>query len=350
MTTPITHPPNGAAHKAATAESLEKARAESGNAYLPTVFNPATIVSKGPLRVAKDRVVAAKSPDGEPGFNLYYEQHGTGPNRIIFLMGLNNSCFGWLSQVEEFGADPNYSVVVMDNRGYGNSDAPSTRYKTTDFALDVFEVLDHIGWTEERSVNLAGVSMGGMMALEVARMQPKRFKSLLLLSTTSGHSFNLPPIRGLGAISQGMMQAILGIATPERRVDKMIELLFPEDWLNAPSASDATGKRTNGEVTKETFYWRIAFTRRPKLQGAMSQIMAALTHNVSDEHLKHIDENIPRVRIITGDWDNLVRPSNSAHMAKVMSHADYQVWPGGGHALHVQYPERFNKMLREFTQ
>ena len=85
--------PLGAAYHGATAEALELARKEAGDSYLPSVFNPGTLSKKGPLRVAKDRISAKYSADGKPGFDIYYELHGTGPKRISLLLGLNNeSC------------------------------------------------------------------------------------------------------------------------------------------------------------------------------------------------------------------------------------------------------------------
>lgn len=89
---------------------------------------------------------------------LTIEQHGTGPEKIIFIMGfvtslirpsltltrtrtlfsLNNSSFGWYRQVEHFANLDKYSLVVFDNRGVGNSDCPSGRYT---YALTLLSVL-----------------------------------------------------------------------------------------------------------------------------------------------------------------------------------------------------------------
>lgn len=340
--------PVGAAYKGATTELLDRARTDAGDAYRPSVFNPATLVSKGPLRIAKDRVDAKHSMDGQPGFDMYYELHGKGPKRLAFIMGLNNSCFGWLDQVEEFGADPEFSVLVLDNRGYGNTDAPKTRYRTSDFALDVLEVFAHIGWTQERSINLIGVSMGGMIALELARKEPKRFCTLLLLSTTAGEKHNLPPYLGLKAIATGMSEQIFGYGTPEARVHRMIDVLFPPAWLDEMSPRDPS--RTNREVMRPLFMWRFGFARRPTGHGALSQISAALTHKVPPEALARINADIPKIRIMTGDWDQLVNTSHSRYLRDQMPDAEYVEWASGGHALHAQFPERFNKMLREWAE
>lgn len=109
--------PLGAVYTGASPQSLEEARktAESQpEGYVPTAFNPATCSQKGYCLVAKSRVPVggnkSPSPDAiskgakEPywsvqdaerrGFNIYYEVHGKGENHVVFIMGLNNSCFG----------------------------------------------------------------------------------------------------------------------------------------------------------------------------------------------------------------------------------------------------------------
>lgn len=139
--------PLGAVYSGATAELLSEARKKaeaSADGYIPSAFNPSTCSQKGYCTVARDRVPLGKNkeptPDArekgarmpdpsKPGFELYYEVHGTGPRKVVFVMGLNNSCFGWLNQVEHLAKDPQYSVVVLDNRGYGNTETPSGAYK-----------------------------------------------------------------------------------------------------------------------------------------------------------------------------------------------------------------------------
>lgn len=80
-------------------------------------------------------------------------------------MGLGGLKSAWQRQTKDFGhtrADE-YSVLVFDNRGIGDSDKPFMRYSTSEMARDTLELLDHVGWTALRSVNVVGVSMGGMI-------------------------------------------------------------------------------------------------------------------------------------------------------------------------------------------
>jgi pimeloyl-ACP methyl ester carboxylesterase len=79
----------------------------------------------------------------------------------------------WQRQTKDFGhtkADQ-YSCLIIENRGIGQSDKPLMRYSTSEMAKDVVEILDHIGWTEQRQVHVVGISMGGMISQELVRLQ-----------------------------------------------------------------------------------------------------------------------------------------------------------------------------------
>ena len=72
-------------------------------------------------------------------------------------------------QTKDFGhteADK-YTCLMFDNRGMGDSDKPLLRYTTSEMAKDIVELLDHVGWTQSRSVHVVGISMGGMIAQEL---------------------------------------------------------------------------------------------------------------------------------------------------------------------------------------
>ena len=89
-------------------------------------------------------------------------------------MGLGSLRTAWQRQTQDFGhrQAERYTCLVLDNRGIGKSDAPLLRYTTSEMARDVIEVLDHVGWTAERAVHVVGMSMGGMIAQEMARYAP----------------------------------------------------------------------------------------------------------------------------------------------------------------------------------
>ena len=75
----------------------------------------------------------------------------------------------WMRQLKDFGHTEaeKYTTLVFDNRGMGESGKPLLRYTTSEMAKDLVELLDHVGWTEDRSVHVVGISMGGMIAQEL---------------------------------------------------------------------------------------------------------------------------------------------------------------------------------------
>lgn len=84
-------------------------------------------------------------------------------------MGLGTFKTSWQRQTKDFGHDraDRYTCLIWDNRGMGESDKPLLRYSTSEMARDAVELLDHLGWTQRRSLHVVGISMGGMIAQEM---------------------------------------------------------------------------------------------------------------------------------------------------------------------------------------
>ncbi|KAI0721610.1 alpha/beta-hydrolase [Cerioporus squamosus] len=304
----------------------------------PTIFNPATCTRKGLCPVT-----AIKHQGGDPleSHSLYYEVHGSGPEKVVFIMGLNSSSAAWLPQVDYFGSKPEYSVLVFDNRGVGNSGAPRGPYTTSAMADDVVTLLDYIDWKEKRQIHVVGVSLGGMIAQEVASKIPERIVSLSLIVTKAGRRrlVELPSYIGLKNLMKTMM-----IKEPEKKIPYVLEMLYPKEWLDAKAPLDPEG-RTNREIETVSYKKRIAVTRPQTFLGAISQMAAAMTHHVSPDRLRKISSTIPKVIIVTGDTDNLIDPSNSHCLKEHMPEAELVVKTGAAHGLTIQEKQWFNELL-----
>lgn len=87
-----------------------------------SAFDPATLNARGLCPVTKD------DPNPLQSHQLYYEIHGNGPEKILFIMGLNSSAFSWFAQIAHFGKLPGYTSLAFDNRGVGSSDTPRGPY------------------------------------------------------------------------------------------------------------------------------------------------------------------------------------------------------------------------------
>jgi len=214
-------------------------------------------------------------------------------------------------------------------------------YSTSGMAEDVIALLDYLGWTEKRSLHLVGLSLGGMIAQELAYRIPERFVSLALGGTTAGGFplYNIPPWFGLRNLLR-----VQFIRDPEKRAPYTVEISYDANWLDAKAENDAKG-RTNREVQLVLNKARGAATRIQKPIGALSQMWAAFTHHVQPKRLAQISKTIPKVLIVTGDHDHLIRPSNSAYLKKHMPEAEYIVWKDTGHVMSGQHVERFHALM-----
>ncbi|KAI1787887.1 alpha/beta-hydrolase [Ganoderma leucocontextum] len=313
------------------------ASSSDGFAPPPTIFDPTTCIRKGLCPVTQIR---HQAPSLE-SHSLYYEIHGSGPEKVVFIMGLNSTSSAWLSQVDHFGRRQQYSTMVFDNRGVGNSGAPRGPYTTSGMAEDVIALLDFVGWTEKHQIHVVGVSLGGMIAQELASRIPERIASLSLVVTKAGrrHLVDLPSYTGLRNLLWTMT-----IREPEKRIPFVLEMLYSKPWLDSKNTTDPEG-RTNKEIETIGYQKRVAVTRPQPFIAAVSQMAAATTHYVSPERLGKISSSIPKVLIVTGDTDNLVDPSNSHHLKADMPEAEFIVKNGAGHGITVQYKEWFNELL-----
>jgi predicted alpha/beta-fold hydrolase len=105
-------------------------------------------------------------------------------------MGLGGMKYAWQRQTQDFAhaKGDQYSSLVIDNRGIGDSDKPKFRYSTSEMAKDIVELVDHLGWTNKRELHVIGISMGGMIAQELvspsnfrrSRVHPSSIQSCLL--------------------------------------------------------------------------------------------------------------------------------------------------------------------------
>ncbi|KAF8665599.1 hypothetical protein AX16_000056 [Volvariella volvacea WC 439] len=308
---------------------------------LPTAFDPSTCVRKGLCPVTQLRK-GSQGPELLESHSLYYEQHGRGTKyKVIFIMGLNSSSFGWGAQVRRFGNTEDHTVLVFDNRGVGNSGYPWGPYSTSGMAEDVIALLDYIEWTGKRDIHVVGISLGGMIAQELAYRIPERIASLTLAVTTPGGRpwNNFPPWIGLKSLAR-----LAFTPDPVKKAPMALEMLYPKTWLAQKSETDSKG-RTNAEVETENFLRRITITKPQQFHGHISQMIAGLTHRVTPDRLAFISKSIPKVTIVTGDEDHLVLPVHSLELKAAMPEAELVEWKNTGHGVHIQRADWFNELV-----
>ncbi|KLU88662.1 hypothetical protein MAPG_07647 [Magnaporthiopsis poae ATCC 64411] len=295
--------------------------------------------------------------------NISWEIHGSGPTKVVFIMGLGSFKTSWQRQTLHFGHEhgDKYSALLLDNRGMGDSDRPLFRYSTSEMALDVLEVLDHVGWTAARSVHVVGVSMGGMISQELACVAPSRVASLSLISTAAEVNGN-----DKGFVENLLNRAALLIPRGvEVSVRNGARRIFSHHWLAAPDDSPLPAKGTPGvEMPPDggeyrrfgTNYERFVAQEMHKRShkgfttpGFLLQLIACGWHHKSREQLAKMADEVGRDRItvLHGTADEMISVAHGRVLVDAIQPKHAIFLEDLGHAIPMERTEWFNSMLKE---
>ena len=111
------------------------------------------------------------------GIDLYYETQGAG-EPVVLVHGLGSSTRDWEPQVGALAR--RYRVITFDVRGHGRSSKPRQRYSVALFADDTAALIRAL---DLGPVHLVGISMGGMIAFQVAVTAPELVRSLVIVNS-----------------------------------------------------------------------------------------------------------------------------------------------------------------------
>lgn len=250
--------------------------------------------------------------------NLYYEVHGRG-EPLVLVQGFAGGAQAWGLQVAAF--KKRFRVITLDNRGVGRTGRSPEPYTIKTMADDVIGLLDHLVID---SANILGLSMGGMIAQEIAISYPLRVKKLILCSTFATRD---PPRAGPQ-----------GTPTPGPNAD-IRQMNF-----------DALMTHMISSAYNVPFY-RVLFLSLMKLarrsvdsRGVFDQASALSAYSTLDR-LSCV--KAPTL-VMTGAEDRLVSPLHSDLLASRISNAKLVKVPGGSHAFFFEKAGRFNKEVLAF--
>lgn len=250
---------------------------------------------------------------------LYYEIHGKG-YPLILIRGFGSNADHWYCQVPAFSE--RYSVVVFDNRGIGRSDKPDIPYSMSMMAGDTVGLMDALGLP---AAHILGISMGGMIAQEIALRHQQRVHGLVLGCTNCGGKRAIPP-------SDEVLTVLINYAgAGAREAGGIAKILFTERTI-----------RENPEVVER--YQEVSEKFPPSPQTMGHQFEAIQGHD-SWEELVRVES--PTL-VITGSEDILVPPENSTILADRIPGAHLQVIEGGAHQFILEEADGFNRAVLEF--
>jgi 3-oxoadipate enol-lactonase len=256
------------------------------------------------------------------GINFYYEIHGSG-YPLVLIRGLGSNADHWYCQVPAFSS--HYSVVVFDNRGIGRSDIPDLPFTISTMADDAVGLMDSLGI---RRAHILGISMGGMIAQEIALKYGRRVNGLILACTHCGGKQAVQPDPAIIKDLSGSL-----FAGTEEAVQKGLKCLF----------SERTIKKTPSVVQR---YGEVSKRFPPAAQVLINQLKAIQGHDTWKDLVSIQNPTL----VLVGNEDVLVPVENSKILAERIPNAQLRVIEGGGHQFLIEQPDAFNNAVLEFLK
>jgi pimeloyl-ACP methyl ester carboxylesterase len=256
------------------------------------------------------------------GVRLAYEELGAG-DPVVFVHGLAYDRRGWGPLPRLLAED--FGVVLVDNRGVGDSDAPPGPYSVTEMAEDVVAVLDATGIA---SAHIFGVSLGGFIAQEIALTHPERVHKLILCSTSPGGENAFPmPERGIDAFTR--------FPTLDREAGLR---LMVENSLGEHAV------RERPELVEEVYAYRLE--RAPSVDAWQAQLSASRGHDAY-ERLSAI--SAPTL-VIHASADTVIDAQNGELLADRIPGARIERIADRGHLVMWQEGELLAPIVRDFLR
>jgi pimeloyl-ACP methyl ester carboxylesterase len=255
---------------------------------------------------------------------LYYESVGTG-HPVLLINGQGMTLASSWRTVEVLSRS--FRLLAFDNRDTGRSSYSPLPYLAAQMADDAVAVLDA---AEEDRAHVYGISLGGIVALDIALRHPDRVQALVLGATTPGGPMAIP------SDPQALtFFARVGAMAPEEA-----------EWAAVPYTYGLATRRDHGQRIADDIARRLD-SRASSLPLAtlsyMHQVAVAATHNT---RLSLSRITAPTL-VVHGTEDVTMSPENARVMARSIPGAELQMWPGVGHNYVTDEP-RADELVARF--
>lgn len=242
---------------------------------------------------------------------LHWEETGGDGPPVLLIMGLGMTATGWWRTVPVL-VDAGLRVLTFDNRGVGRSERPPGPYTVTEMADDAVSVLDAAG---VETAHVYGISLGGMIAQQVALRHPERVRGLVLGATTRGGAAHVPASPETGALVE-----LRARMSAEHAV-----------WASVPINYSARTRRHGGELIAADVEQRLRFPVEREFYAA--QLAAAQAHDAAVEGIR-----APTL-VVHGTEDALIPPENGERLAAAIPGAELALWPEAAHLYVTDEPQ-----------
>lgn len=254
--------------------------------------------------------------------SMYYEVHGKG-EPLVFVPGFGADHTTWSHITAKLSE--HFQVILLDNRGSGQSDIPQAGYSIELMANDVAQLCQKLNLEKATFV---GSSMGGFIAQSIAHQYPMLVKSLVIsnsaMSSASCFRFYVAaqyellksgaPIESLIRACQSWMYSF-NFLNQEGKISELLQLA-----LSSPFPFTVIGY--------EGQQW-------------------ALNSFDSTTWVKKITA---KTLVIGAEQDIIFSPAMTASLAEAIPSAQYHCFKNCGHLPHIEIPHEFVSVLMDFVE
>jgi 3-oxoadipate enol-lactonase len=238
---------------------------------------------------------------------------------LLVIQGLGYTADMWFRVLP--GLSSNRRTIRFDNRGVGRSNVPPTPWSIEEMAEDAVAVLDAAG--VERA-DVFGVSMGGLIAQELALGSPDRVERLVLGGT---HPGGRDAVRMDPAAAMMLMDRTPG--TAREAAEASVPFLYADDTNRDDIAIDIDVR-----------------VRHPMRAAAYFGQLDAMRHH--EGTLDRLPKLIAPTLVIHGREDRLVKPGNAEIIAAAIPDARLAWITGASHMFWTDRTQQTVAMVTEF--
>ncbi|MCV7412525.1 alpha/beta fold hydrolase [Mycobacterium florentinum] len=258
------------------------------------------------------------------GLRVQYLDYGMGP-AVVLLHGMASSWQWWLENIPALAQQ--HRVIAVDLPGFGQSDPLPAPAEMATHARTVLDLLTELGI---ESATVTGHSMGGLVAIEMFKADPRRTSRLILVD--SG-----------------------GVPMSERRLAVILVVL---------RLCSAILRRRFVRHALATRMWvrRIALRAALRDPRVMSAQLAAMTMptfggpgsvDAIPAAARSVHATVPEsitcpVLLVWGEHDVVVSPKSAYQMHDKLPDCELAVFSDSGHCPMVEFPDRFNDLALNF--
>jgi pimeloyl-ACP methyl ester carboxylesterase len=254
------------------------------------------------------------------GLRLWVEPGGAGVP-VLLIAGLGYASWCWRELREQAGAE--LSLNAFDNRGAGRSDKPAGPYTIAQLADDAAAVLEGLGLPR---VAVLGHSMGGYIALTLARRHPRKVRALVLVGTSPGGPGTAPvPEETLNTWK------LAGSLPPAEYARRSMPRSFAPGWCEAHPARFESILARRLEFPTPAPSW-------------LAQYQACADYVARGLDVEAIEA--PAL-VIHGREDRVVLHANGELLARRLPRAEFVSLPAAGHLPFLEDPAGFADLVRD---